>query len=90
MARASSDVDPHRLNVDAKRKRRRKARKKPDPPANLKAAEPAAIERLEQMPLSPGVMLEPHGDGLAITSPHNDLSCGTCSLQWLSARALSR
>lgn len=72
MARPSSDIDPHRLNVDAKRKRRRMARKKPDPSASIKAAEEAAIERLEQMPINPGVMLEPHGDGLAITSPHND------------------
>lgn len=68
-----SDIDPNKLNVEAKRTRRRKVRKKPDPPASLKASEQAAIERLEQMPLNPGVMLEPKGDGLTITAPHNDL-----------------
>jgi hypothetical protein len=74
---APDDIDPGRLNVEPSHKRRRKRRDRPDPPASLKASEPAAKARANKRPLSPGVMLEPRPDGRdgwQITSPHNDLN----------------
>lgn len=70
--RPESDIDPRKLDVDPKRKRRRKDRSKPDPKPALKDGEAAATERALARPLSPGVMLEPMGEGWKVTAPHND------------------
>ena len=72
MSRPDSDIDPRKINVDRKRRRTRKDRRKPDPPANLKDGEAEAVERLMELPLNPGVMLEPRGGGWKATAPHND------------------
>lgn len=71
MARPSSDLDP--LRADAGRpRRRRKDRKRPDPPDNLKAGRAEAIAFAESLPLMPGVMAEARGDHTKIMAPHND------------------
>jgi len=71
MARPSSDLDP--LRADAGRPcRRRKDRKRPDPPDNLKAGRAEAIAFAESLPLMPGVMAEARGDHSKIMAPHND------------------
>ena len=77
---ADDDIDPRKLHVNAPRKRRRKKRGKPAPPANIKAAEAEIVARLEQMPLNPGVMLEPNGEGWRATAPHNDEELWTAQM----------
>jgi hypothetical protein len=69
--RPESDIDPRKLDVEPRR-RRRKDRGKPDPKPNLKAGKEDATARAMARPLSPGVMLEPRGDGWQATSPHSD------------------
>ncbi|MCT2559239.1 hypothetical protein N0B51_09605 [Tsuneonella sp. YG55] len=39
---------------------------------NLKAAEAETVAKLEALPLQPGIMLEPQGEGWKAVSPHND------------------
>lgn len=71
MARPSSDLDP--LRADAGRpRRRRKDRKRPDPPDNLKAGRAEAIAFAESLPLMPGVMAETRPGRTEIKAPHND------------------
>ena len=72
MARPRSDIDPRRLDAGERPKRRRKPRSRPDPKPTLKAAQADAEAKLYGMPMSPGVMLEPDGEGYRITAPHND------------------
>lgn len=77
MARAKGDIDPRRETIDpAKAKRpRRRIRTKPDPLPAVEQDRQRAVERMEQRPASPGVMLEARDDGgLTITSPHSDLA----------------
>ena len=72
MGRPSSDIDPRNFDVEPPRKRRRKNRTKPDPKPILKAGEQAAVDRAMARPFSPGVMLEPRGDGWEAEPVHND------------------
>lgn len=69
--RPESDVDPRKLNVEP-RKRRRKDRKRPDPPQANKEAEERSLDRVRSMPISPGVMAEPTPGGWRTVAPHND------------------
>jgi hypothetical protein len=71
MTRARGDIDPNNLDVQHKPKQRRK-RNKPDPPPAVKAGEDMAIAKLSELPTSPGVMLEPNGEGWMVAAPHND------------------
>lgn len=72
------DVNPNRLNLgddDAPKRKDRKSRRLKDPPANLKAAETAALARVRKLKPSPGVILQPRRSGLegwVTSSPHND------------------
>ncbi|KRA81628.1 hypothetical protein [Altererythrobacter sp. Root672] len=70
---APSDIDPKALNVEPRKRRRPKLRNRPEPRPTLKSKQGATEKRLNAMPLSPGVMLEPTEDGWLQTSPHNDL-----------------
>lgn len=76
MARAPFDVDPKDLHVEpGKRQRRRKRRDLPEPTDSLKADKPKVRGRLERMPLSPGLILEPRKDGedgWVDAPPHSD------------------
>ncbi|MEH6789946.1 MAG: hypothetical protein V7650_05045 [Parasphingorhabdus sp.] len=72
MARPVSDVELRRLYVEGGRKRSRKNRKKPDPPANLKQTEAEAEAFVRSLPLSPGVVTEEQGDSWQVQSPHSD------------------
>ena len=66
-------IDPTRLDVAAKPRRRRRARNRPEPPAELKAWEAAAEKRALARPYPPGIMLEPAGkDTEHLASPHSD------------------
>lgn len=70
--RPSRDIDPKRETVSETRDRRRKRRNRPDPHPAVKDAEPETMRRIDDMPINPGVMLEPRGDGWGFTSPHAD------------------
>ena len=76
MARPKSDIDPGKLNIaDRPKRRRRKRRDRPDPPPQLKAAEAKALARLRKMPISPGMLIETRDDridGWDYVSPWND------------------
>lgn len=66
-------IDPAKLDVAAKPKRRRRRRNRPEPAAELRAWEKAAEKRALARPFPPGIMLEPAGfDEEHWTSPHND------------------
>lgn len=72
-------IDPKRLDVAARRKRRAKGRKEPS--AELRQWEQAAERRACNRPLPPGVMLAPAGmDEEHWTSPHNDSGLWTLQL----------
>lgn len=74
---ARNDIDPQREVIDpAKAKRpRRRHRSKPDPVWSVEQDRQRALERMEGRAASPGVMLEPEGEGhFRITSPHSDLA----------------
>lgn len=72
--RPSSDIDPAKVTVDSRRKRRRKLRNRPDPHPAAKAAEADTLATLERMPINPGVMLEAadDGEGWNYTPVHSD------------------
>jgi hypothetical protein len=71
--RPPEDIDPKRLDVPTKRRRRR-VRARPQPSEALTEGKDKARERALKRPLSPGVMFEPNGvGGLTVTSPHSDL-----------------
>lgn len=75
MPRPASDIDPRRMDAGTPRKRRRKDRSLPDPPANLKAGKAAARAFANSLPINPGVMAEGTPDssnGVKVVAPHND------------------
>ncbi len=72
MGRPKSDIDPKRVNLEGKRKRGRKLRDRPEPLQSQKDGEAEALARVRQLPVNPGVMLEPSADGWLYTPPHND------------------
>lgn len=69
---APEDVDPKKINV-AERKTVRRRRSAPEPSAQLQAGRERALKRAKARPLTPGVMLEPDGQGYQVTAPHADL-----------------
>lgn len=74
-------LDPEKLDAAKRRKRRRKSRKLPDPPAELKRWEKAAEKRAYARPYPPGVISEPVGfDEEEWTAPHNDFDLHTLQL----------
>ena len=74
-------LDPAKLDVLAKPKRRRRARNRPEPSAELRAWEKAADARGTARPYPPGIILEPAGyDKEHWTSPHSDLDLWTRQL----------
>lgn len=74
-------VDPARLDVTAKPKRKRKARNRPDPRPDLKASGAAMEKRAIARPIPPGVVLEPAGfDQEYWTAPHSDRDLWTLQL----------
>lgn len=75
MSRAPGDIDPKAMHAGVGKRRKRKRRDRPAPPAHLKADEPKALAKLKRMPLAPGIMLEPREDGepgWVRTAPHGD------------------
>ncbi len=72
MARPSTDIDPRRMDAAKPRKRRRKDRSLPDPPASLKAGKTAARAFADSLPINPGVMAEARPDRWEAIAPHND------------------
>lgn len=67
---ARNDIDPARVNVHGTVECVGRAR--PEPSPTLKAGKKKALRRAQKRPLSPGVMLEPKGDGWEVTPPHGD------------------
>lgn len=66
-------INPAKVVVAAKPKRRRKLRNRPEPAPELRKWEPAAEARMFKRPYPPNIMLEPAGfDEEHWTSPHND------------------
>lgn len=73
------DIDP--ATADIAKRPRRKARNRPDPPAELREWGTKAEQRLYQRPLPPNIILEPVGfDKEQWTSPHSDPSLWTLQL----------
>jgi hypothetical protein len=82
-ARLKSDgrLDPGKLDAAKRPKRKRKARKLPDPPAELRQWEKAAEKRALARPYPPGIILEPAGfDEEHWTAPHSDPDLHTLQL----------
>ena len=66
-------LDPRKLDVAAKPKRKRRARNRPDPAPELVAGQAKAEARAYARPFPPGIILEPAGfDKEHWTSPHSD------------------
>ncbi len=61
------DIDPAAEDVVAKRRRVR-----PEADAGLVAERARALAKAKARPASPGVMLEPCGEGYELTAPHSD------------------
>ncbi len=84
MARPTSDLNLRRIDAGTPLKRRRKDRKKPHPPENLKAGKAAARAFADTLPVMPGVVTEARGRGPSETwqvqSPHNDEELWTLQL----------
>lgn len=78
--RALSDVDLRRMDAGNPPKRSRRDRKKPEPPENLAAGKENAREFADNLPLSPGLIVEPRGDGWQVQAPHNDEELWTLQL----------
>lgn len=73
-------VDPARLDVAGKRRRRR-VRNRPEPSPELREWERAAERRAFARPYPPGIMLEPAGfDNEHWTAPHSDSDLWTLQL----------
>lgn len=67
-------IDPHSLDLAPKKGKGRKARNRPEPPAELRAWSVAAEKRAYARPYPPNIMLEPVGfDEEHWTSPHSDI-----------------
>ena len=77
--RPSSDIDPRVLRTPPKRRKRR-ARNKPDPDRELIETADAARSRADARPYPPGVMLEDDGESWLPTSDHNDADRWTLQL----------
>lgn len=73
------DIDP--ATADVANRPRRKARNRPDPPAELQEWAAKAEQRMYQRPIPPNITLEPVGlDQEQWTSPHSDPSLWTLQL----------
>lgn len=72
MPRPSNDIDPRRMDAAKPRKRSRKDRSLPDPPANLKAGKAAARAFADSLPLMPGLLVEARPDRQEVLAPHSD------------------
>jgi len=77
--RARSDVSLRHMDA-AKPKRSRRDRKKPAPPESLKAREADTLAAVKELPLNPGVCLEPRSDHWQVQSPHSDEELWTIQL----------
>lgn len=74
-------LDPAKLDAAKRRKRRRKSRKLPDPPAELIAWGRGAEKRALARPYPPGIISEPLGfDEEHWTAAHNDIDLHTLQL----------
>jgi hypothetical protein len=74
-------LDPARTDVGQRPKRKRRNRKLPDPPPELRAWEKAAEKRLYARPIPPNIILEPAGfDEERWTAPHSDRDLWTLQL----------
>lgn len=74
-------LDPGKLDVATKPRRKRRKRNRPEPAAELRQWETAAEKRAYARPYPPGVMLEPAGlDNEHWTAPHNDNELWTLQL----------
>lgn len=74
-------IDPAKLDVAAKPRRKQRKRNRPEPAAELRDWEKAAEERAFARPYPPGIMLEPAGfDKEHWTAPHNDDSLWSLQL----------
>lgn len=74
-------LDPAKLDVAAKPKRKRRKRNRPEPAAELREWEKAAEARALARPYPPGIILEPLGrDREEWTGPHNDDSLWSLQL----------
>lgn len=70
--RGLGDVSLRDMDAAKPKKRWRKDRKKPDPPENLVAAKDGARAFADSLPLQPGLIVEPRGNGWQVQAPHND------------------
>ncbi len=77
----SGRLDPARLDVAAKPRRKLRKRNRPEPTAELREWETAAERRAYARPHPPGIMLEPTGLGDEHwTAPHSDVELWTLQL----------
>lgn len=77
----SGRIDPVKLDAASKPKRKRRARKRPEPADELRGWEKAAERRAFARPYPPGIMLEPAGmDDEHWTAPHSDSGLWTLQL----------
>ncbi len=77
----SGRLDPAKLDVAAKPRRKRRKRNRPEPAAELREWEKAAEQRAYARPHPPGIMLEPAGfDKEHWTAPHSDQELWTLQL----------
>lgn len=74
-------IDPAKLDVAARPKRRKRNRKRPDPTPELRKWEKVAEKRMFTRPHPPGIILEPAGfDEEHWTAPHSDTSLWSLQL----------
>lgn len=74
-------LDPAKLDVAAKPKRRRRVRDRPAPDEELRKWEVGALSRAKARPHPPGIILEPAGfENEHWTSPHSDVELWTLQL----------
>lgn len=74
-------LDPAKLDVTAKPRRKRRKRNRPEPTAELREWEKAAERRAYARPHPPGIILEPAGfDKEHWTAPHSDPMLWTLQL----------
>lgn len=74
-------LDPAKADVANRPKRRRRNRKLPDPPPELREWEKEAEKRLYARPIPPNIILEPAGfDEERWTAPHSDTELWTLQL----------
>lgn len=77
----SGRVDPAKVDIAAKPKRRRRARNRPEPAVELRNWEKAAEARAIARPYPPNVILEPAGANKEQwTPPHSDVGLWTLQL----------